>query len=154
MIRETRQLLRLRTLRVERAREACAQAQAAVDAAARTVHERQHAIVRAQRHVDALARAVVHDLAPRLPRWADMAAAQRRRLVDNLQREEYALIDDEHALEQAQERLQRARADLTRALAREDAVRGLAGEAQRAVLLMREQQLERESDDQPARRAR
>ena len=153
MIRETKQLLRLRTLRVERAREGCTQAQAAVDAAAQAVQARQLAIRDAQRRMDAFAHSVVHNLAPRLPRWSDFAAAQRRRLADNLQREEYSLIDDEHTLEQAREKLQQARAELTRALAREDAVRGLASEAQREMLLLREQKLERESDEQ-VRRAR
>jgi hypothetical protein len=152
MLAETRQLLRLRTLRVQRAREAVAQAQAGVDAAARAVEERQGSIERAQREMDALAHALVHGLAPRLPRWSEIAAAQRDRLADRLEREEYALIDDEHALEQAHERVQKARAELTRALAREDAVRGLAGEAQRAVMQAREQKLERESDDQLLRR--
>ena len=154
MLAETRQLLRLRKLRVQRAREACAQAQAAVEAAAHAVQQRQHAIERAQREVDMLAHALVHGLAPTLPRWSEIAAARRKRLADQLEREEYALIDDEHALEQARERLQQARADLTRALAREDAVRGLAGDAQRAVLQAREQKLDRESDDQLLRRAR
>jgi hypothetical protein len=152
MLNETRQLLRLRSLRVQRAREACAQAQAAVEAAERQVQQRQLEIEAAQRDIDALQHALVHDLAPCLPRWTEVATAQRKRLVDRLERAEYGLIDDERALEQARERLQQARADVTRALAREDAVRGLADEARREVLLSREQKLEREGDDQLLRR--
>ena len=41
-----------------------------------------------------------------------------------------------------------ARAELTRALAREDAVQGMADDARRAGALAREQRAERESDDQ------
>jgi flagellar biosynthesis chaperone FliJ len=154
MLAETRQLLRLRTLRVQRARDVCSQAQAHAETAVRQVEQRQREVESAQRAMEALQHSLVHGLAPRLPRWIDVAAAQRERLADRLERAEYHLVEDEHALEQARERVQQARAQLTRALAREDAVRGLAGEAQRAVLLAREQKLERESDDQLLRRAR
>ena len=148
MIQETRQLLRLRTLRVQRARERCAQMQAGVDAAQSVVDERQRAIVQVRREMGMLAHAVVNGLAPRMPRWSAVASAQRERLADRLERAEYALIDDEHELEQAQERLASARAELARALAREDAVQGMADAARRAVALAREQRAERESDDQ------
>ena len=146
---DERQLLRLRTLRVQRARERCADAQAGVERAAQAVRERQREIERGQREIETLAHKVVHVLAPRLPRWVELATAERERLADRLERDEYALIDDEHALEQAQERLQQARAELTRALAREDAVRGLADDAQRAAVRAREQRVERELEDQP-----
>jgi len=148
-VSDVRQLLRLRTLRVQRARERCADAQAAVERAAQAVRERQREIERSQRAIETLAHKVVHVLAPSLPRWVELATAERERLTDRLERDEYALIDDEHALEQAQEHLQQARAELTRALAREDAVRGLADEAQRAAVLAREQRVERELEDQP-----
>ena len=153
MIHETRQLLRLRALRVQRARERCAQAQAEVDAAAQVVHERRQAIAGLRHEIGTLAHAVVNQLAPRLPRWRDIAVAQRERLADRLERAEYALIDDEHALEQAGERASSLRAELSRALAREDAVRGMVHDACRAHALAVEQRLERESDDQ-IRRAR
>ena len=148
MINETRQLLRLRTLRVQRARERCAQAQAAVEAAELAVQERQRAIAEVQDEMGMLAHAVVNSLAPRMPRWSDVAAAQRERLADRLERAEYGLIDDEHELEEAQERLQAARAELSRALAREDAVRDMASDARREAMLAIEQRQERESDDQ------
>ena len=146
--REATQLQRLRTLRVERSRERCAQAQAEVERAAQAVRERRRRIERGQREIEALGRAMVHQLAPRLPRWAGIAGAQKEQLAERLEREEYALVDDEHQLEQAQERLQQARAELTRALAREDAVRGLAHETRRAHLQAREQRAERELEDQ------
>jgi len=150
---DVRQLLRLRTLRVQRARERCAEAHTGVERAAQTVRERQRVIEQRQRAIETLAHDVVHKLAPRLPRWVDVAAAERERLADQLERSEYALIDDEHALEQAQEQLQQARAELTRALAREDAVRGLADDALRAAVRASEQLVERELEDTPRRSA-
>ena len=154
---EAGQMLRLRTLRVQRAREACAKAKLEVEQARATVKERQRAIERCQREITELADAIVTTLAPALPRWSDMVSATRERLADRLERDEYALIDDEHDLEQAQERAQQAGAELTRALAREDAVRGLAKQARKAVLHAREQRVELEIEDQgrrPAAQAR
>ena len=149
---DLRQLLRLRTLRVQRAHERCVEAQAGVDRAAAAVCQRQREIERTRRAMVALRHAVVHALAPHLPRWTEVASAERERLADRLERAEYALIDDEQSLEQAQEALQRARAELTRALAREDAVRGLADEAQRTTRRMHEQRAELETEDAAARR--
>jgi hypothetical protein len=145
---EARQLHRLRTLRVERARQRCGEAQTEVESAEQAVRERQRRIEHSQREIEALSHAIVNRLAPRLPRWAGVAGAQKEQLADRLEREEYALVNDEHELEQAQERLQQARAELTRALAREDAVRGLAHETKRAHLQAREQRVERELEDQ------
>jgi hypothetical protein len=145
---EAQQLCTLRALRVQRAREGVAQAQVEVDRAAAAVVQRQHEIERARRAIEQLKHAVVTSLAPVLPRWSHITTAQQERLADRLEREEYALIDDEHALEQAQEKLQEARAALTRALAREDAVRGLANETRRAHARERERRAERDSEDQ------
>jgi hypothetical protein len=147
-LREAKQLCRLRALRVQRARERCAQAQIEVDRAAQAVRDRQRLIVQHQREIDALKHAVVHELAPHLPRWSDLIAAQNKKLVDRLERDESDLIDDEHSLEVAQEKLQQARAEVTRALAREDAVTGLARETRRAQLLERERRAEVELEDQ------
>lgn len=151
--RDAAQLLRLRSLRVQRAREACAKTRLEVEQAQAVVNERQHAIERSQRQMTELADAIVTTLAPDLPRLSGLIAANRERLADRLERDEYALIDDEHALEQAQERAQQAGAELTRALAREDAVRGLAKQARRAVLHAREQRAELEIEDQGRRPA-
>ena len=146
--REAKQLCRLRALRVQRARERCAQAQAEVDRSAQVVRERQQQIAQHEREIDALKHAVVHELAPHLPRWSELIAAQKQRLIDRLEREESELIDDEHALEAAQEKLQQARAEVTRALAREDAVAGLARESRRAQLLERERRADLDLEDQ------
>jgi DNA repair exonuclease SbcCD ATPase subunit len=150
---EAQQLCRLRGLRVQRAQEVCTRAQADVDAAARTVRDRERAIERSRTEIDTLCQAIVHGLAPHLPRWATMATAQRDRLADQLERAEYALIDDEQALEETRERLAQARSALTRAQASEDAVQGLAKEARQAQAHAREQRADIELEDQGARRA-
>jgi hypothetical protein len=146
--REAQQLARLRSLRVQRARDRCTQAQAQVERAMGAVEARQQEIERRRGEVGSLAHAMVHGLAPAMPRWAELVDAQREKLSEALERAEYALIRDERELEDAQERLQQARAELTRALAREDAVRGLADEVRRAHGLMREQRAELELEDQ------
>lgn len=146
--REAQQLCRLRALRVERARTGVSTAQAGVERAEASVAQRQRAIARGRRAIEDLQHAVVHALAPTLPRWSGVTAAHQERLTDRLERDEYALISEEQALEEAQEGLQQARAELTRALAREDAVRGLADETRRAHALERERRAESEIDDQ------
>ena len=149
---EAHQLCRLRSLRVERAQEAWARARDEVDAAARKVREQERAIERIRSAIDAHGQAIVNGLAPHLPRWAGLVTAQSERLADQLERAEYALIDDEHALEEAREALARARSALTRAQASEDAVKGLAKEAKQALALAREQRADSEVEDQGARR--
>jgi hypothetical protein len=151
--REAQQLHRLRCLRVDRARDAVREALAATTRAADAVRARERLIRRHRDAIDALERAVVGALAPQLPRWSTLTVAQREALADRLEREEYALIDDQQALEQAQDRLQSMRAELTRALAREDAVRGLVDETRRAHRSWIETRAEREIEDQgPVRR--
>lgn len=147
-LHEAQQLARLRALRVQRARERIAPAQAAVDQAAQAVRERQQKIEHLRSWLAESREAVVTSLAPALPRWSTLTGAHLDRLVDQLERNEYGLTQDDRALEAAQEQLQEARSELTRALAREDAVRGLAREVKRARLLERDQRAERELDDQ------
>jgi flagellar biosynthesis chaperone FliJ len=149
---EARQLCRLRSLRVERAQAAWTTARDEVDAAVRKVRDSERAIERIRIRIDSLSHAVVNGFAPHLPRWAAMVTAQTERLADQLERAEYALIDDEHALEEARERLAQARTALTRAQASEDAVKGLAKEAMQALAHAREQRADCELEDQGARR--
>jgi flagellar biosynthesis chaperone FliJ len=150
---EAHQLCRLRSLRVERAQEAWNAAREAVAAAERQVQDSERAIARIRSAIDAHGHAIVNGLAPHLPRWAAMVTAQSERLADQLERAEYALIDDEHALEQARDEVARTRTALTRAQASEDAVKGLARQAKQAVAQAREQRAEIELEDQGARRA-
>jgi hypothetical protein len=145
---EAAQLVRLRGLRVRRARERCSTAQAELNAAAEAVRERQRKILQLRRDMEALSHAVVHALAPQLPRWCGTVVAQRDKLADRLERDEYALISDERRQEDAQEGVHQARAELTRAMAQEDAVRGLAEQSRRAVVAVRERRAETELEDQ------
>ena len=145
---EAQQLCKLRALRVQRARERIAPAQAEVDKALAAMHQRQRQIDQLREAIRALRDAIVTTLAPSLPRWSQVTSAQQDRLADQLERSEYGLIDDEEAFEAAQEKLQQARSELTRAMAREDAVRGLVQQARRGRLQVREQRAERDLDDQ------
>jgi hypothetical protein len=144
---EAQQLLRLRSLRVGRAREAVHAAQLAVDAAAALVRDRERALRAGRERIDTLQQALIGRLAPRLPRWSTTALAQRDALGERLERDEVALIDDEHAREEAQDTLQRMRAALTRARAREDAVSGLVSDTHRARRQWLESRAERELED-------
>ncbi|NML18516.1 hypothetical protein [Azohydromonas caseinilytica] len=152
MIREARELLRLRALRVQRLRARCAEAQQAVDEALRVLRERQRSLEARRREMAQLTHSLVHELAPALPRWAGVAGAERERLADRLERLEVALIDDEEHLEAMQEKLQQTRAELTRALAGEDAVRSLADAALRERARAQELRGEMEVEDQGRRR--
>jgi hypothetical protein len=151
-LHEARQLCKLRGLRVTRAREGVAKAAAEVEAARQQVESRQRDIDATRRSIESLQHDLVHSLAPDLPRWSDLAKAQLDRLADKLERAEYYLIEDEHKLESAQDSLQQARAELTRALAREDAVRGLEQQTRRAQHADRERRAERELEEQGQRR--
>jgi flagellar biosynthesis chaperone FliJ len=147
-VHEAQQLARLRALRVQRARERIVPAQAECERAREAVLQRQRKIDQQRDAIAALRQAIVTSLAPVLPRWADVTRARHEHLADQLERNEYGLIQDERALEAAEEALQQARGELTRALAREDAVRGLVHDARRARTQAHEQRAEREMDDQ------
>jgi hypothetical protein len=144
---EAKQLCRLRALRVQRARERCGEAHAVVERAAQAVRQRERQIDRLQRELAEFQEARTHGLAPHLPRWGAMVDAHRDRLVDRLERDESGLVDDERKLEQAQEQLQEARAELTRALARQDAVQGVADQTLRHRSALRERRSDTELED-------
>jgi predicted nucleic acid-binding Zn-ribbon protein len=144
---EAQQLCRLRALRVQRAREGVAKAQEEVRRVEESIRQRQRDVETVRRAVDDLQNAMVTTLVPALPRWSHVAGAQRERLADRLERAEYALVQAERELEGAQEALQAARAELTRALAREDTVRDLAKQTRRAFAAQREQLAERDLED-------
>lgn len=152
-VREQRQWLRLRELRVQRAREQLAAADAACAAAQQAVLARQQAIQRCQAELRAHAQAGVSAWAAHLPRWGQMFSAHRDRLAERLEREEYALIDDERTLEQAQEVRQQKRADLSRALAREGAVQTLVKAMGEARIQLREVRAEIDNDERACARA-
>lgn len=144
---EAQQLCRLRALRVQRAREGVAKAQDEVRRVEEKIRQRQREVESVRRALEELQNAMVTSLVPSLPRWSHVAGAQRERLADRLERVEYAVVEAERELEGVQEALQAARAELTRALAREDTVRDLAKQTQRAFAAKREQLAERDLED-------
>jgi hypothetical protein len=137
--------LKLRALRVERARAAVVQAEVAALAARHLVDARQQAIERSRARLTALAHGWT--AAEALPRWAGSVTAHRDALADRLERDEYALIDDERALEEALDALQQRHAALARATARQQAVQLLVDTHRRDELRQQERRAELEQDD-------
>jgi hypothetical protein len=144
---EAKQLVKLRALRVQRAREDVAKAQEALKQVEEAIRNRQRNVEAARTALENLQQSVVTSLVPSLPRFGEMTGIQRARLAERLERAEYALIEEERRLEGAQEAVQAARAELTRALAREDTVRDLARQAQRAFVAQRENKAEVDMED-------
>lgn len=147
-VQEAVQLHRLRALRVQRAREALAQANAQVRQAAEAVLQREQVAQASRCAMDQLAREVVSSLAPQLPRWSALIRAERERRFEHWERAVDAVIGANEDLAQARDKARQAGADLTRALGREDTVRDLLGQARRAQALLREQRAEVELEDQ------
>jgi dTDP-4-amino-4,6-dideoxygalactose transaminase len=152
-VREQGQWLRLRELRVQRAREQLAAADAACAAAQQAVLARQQAIEQCRAELRAHAESGVGAWAAHLPRWGNVFSVHRDRLAERLERAEYALIDDERALEQAQEVRQQKRADLSRAQAREGAVQTLVKAMGAERIHLREVRVELDNDERACVRA-
>lgn len=142
------QLQRLRELREAAARRACAELRRARDEAVVAIAQRQQAIHLLRRDIAAQARHLVGEGATALPQLSGMAAAHREWLDDRLERAEYALIDDEDALEAAEARLAEAEAALRRCSAQCQAVQDLRADARRRLLRLQDQKLERELEPQ------
>jgi hypothetical protein len=145
--REQRQWLDLRALRVERAQDALRAARAHVAACARAVQERRERIAATRTAIRELATAVVDRWAAEMSRWATTVQRHRDLLVDRLERDEYALIDDERKLEQAREQVRRCEADLARATTRESAVQTLVTAMRSEAAVQQELAVEREVED-------
>ncbi|MDT7837967.1 hypothetical protein [Aquabacterium sp. OR-4] len=144
---DARQWQRLRQLHVQRERRALAQARAAEARARDSVSRREHGIAQQHQALQALARHWGGAGCVDLPRWAGQLAAHRAVLHERLERDEYALIDEQQALHGAQQQVQRCRAALARAQARESAVDATLADRQRLRLGHHEQQAELEADD-------
>jgi hypothetical protein len=142
-VAEARQLSRLRDLRQEQARRLHALAERA-EAEALRAKQRSEAEVASQRlaRADLLQRAVAQ--APQLLRFTDCTVARQEALDEQLERAEYALLDDEDALEQAHQAVQEARARWRAAQARSNAAQDVLLRAQRDDLRARDHRAERE----------
>jgi len=141
------QWLRLRALRVERARGALRQAEQAEAAARASVEDRQRRIAEGRSALSSLARDWSGERSAGLPRWSAAVTAWRDALAERLERDEYELIDEERGLEEAVDELQRRRAELVRAMARQEAVDELVQQSRRETGRWRERLAEREQDE-------
>jgi hypothetical protein len=144
---DAQQWLRLRQLRVQRARHALVQAQQQESQAMAAVEHREACIEQGRERLLTLALHWGGSGSVDLPRWNGQVQAHRDALSERLERDEYALIDEQEALAQAQAAVSQRRADLARAQAREDAVDATLKDQRRATLLAREQQAELEAED-------
>ena len=152
-LQDARQLQRLRELRERKALSALRQAEAEVATAEHAVAERQAAMDRLQLARDQLSERIVGACAPQLGRLAIYASAAQEDLDDQLERTEYALIDDEEALTEAQQAAEAARRAWLRAVSQSGAADTLVDDARRGLLREREARLEREDAPLPARMA-
>ncbi|RTL36310.1 MAG: hypothetical protein EKK53_23115 [Burkholderiales bacterium] len=148
---EARQWLRLRELRVQRARRALVDAIAAEREVQATADAQQQQIDAGRQRLDELARRWSGSACVDLPRWSSQLAAHRAALEERLERDEYALIETQEALEARQAAVRQRRAELARAQARADAVDATLQFQQRDRTRAKEQQAELDAED--ARRA-
>jgi chromosome segregation ATPase len=142
-----RQWLRLRQLRVQRARQALAQAEGQAAQARAVVNDRQLRIEQGRARLAELAQHWGGTGSVDMPRWGDQLKAHRESLAERLERDEYALLDEQEALAQAEDVVRQRRADLTRAQAREAAVDATLKDQRRDLLLARDQRAELEAED-------
>lgn len=144
---DARQWLRLRQLRVQRARAALALALTAV-------HEAQQVIAARQARIDE-ARVRLADLTTTwsgagcvdMPRWGAQLGAHRAALSERLERDDYALLDEQETLRECQAMVAQRRAELARAQAREDAVDATLRTQRRERAHTQEQQAELDAED-------
>jgi flagellar biosynthesis chaperone FliJ len=148
-IAELAQLLRLRRLREEAARIERDAKRAERDAAQAAVAETEREVERLRLERAALAAAVAGEMAASMPRLGPFAISRREVLDDLFERAEYALIDDEEALAEAQEALEEAHAVWLQARARCEAVEQLDRRTRRGVAQAVERRTERELDAAP-----
>lgn len=142
-----RQWLRLRQLRVQRARQALAEAVAGERRARAAIDAREAAIEHGRARLAELAQHWSGPGSADMPRWAGQVRAHREAVAERLERDEYALLDERETLEQAQALVRQRRGELTRAQARESAVDATLKDQRRQTLIARDQQAELEAED-------
>ena len=147
-LQDARQLQRLRELRERKALTAFRAAEAEVARAQQALDERQRTMERLQRARDDLGRRIVGDFAPQMGRLSGYVSATQEDLDEQLERTEYALIDDEEALSNAQGHAAQAHAAWLRVVSQSGSAETLVGDARKALLRERDRRLERE--DAPA----
>ena len=141
---DARQLQRLRGLHERKARQDLSAAEAQLAQAEAAVREREARLEHLQDERDRLGQRIVGELAPRLGRLNDSISAVLAHLDDQLERTEYALMDEEEVMNSARRNVHEKRRQWRRAQARCDAADTLVSDTHKAVLREREQRAERE----------
>jgi flagellar biosynthesis chaperone FliJ len=143
-LHDARQLKRLRELRERTALNTLRHAEAELQSAIRVMQERQNTILRLQNERQTLAQRLVGELAADMARLASYVSALQAKLDDLLERAEYALIDDQQAVADAQAQMNQARQAWLHTVSSHGAATTLVGEANQALRRDREARAERE----------
>lgn len=144
-----RQLQRLRELRERKALLAYQRTEIEVRNALQQVQQREAQILGLQGQRLALQRSLIGEYAVRLGSLASYASAAMDALDDQLERSEYALIDEEEELFNARKRSEAARHAWLRAVAQHQACATLRDDAHKS--LRREQEMRLDREDPPLR---
>jgi hypothetical protein len=143
-LHDARQLKRLRELRERTALNTLRSAEAGLQAARRVMQERQNTVLRLQNERLTLAQRIVGELATDMARLASYVSARQAMLDEQLEWAEYALIDGERAVANAQARANKARQAWLHAVSSHGAATTLVGEASQTLRRDREARAERE----------
>ena len=145
------QLQRLRALRERKALQARQQAERELQAAQQVVRDREAHIRQLQARRLELQHSLIGPYAARMGVVASYASAAQEALDDQLERAEYALIDEEEELINARTRAASARTAWLQAVVQHQASTTLRDDARQSLRRERETTLERE--DPPLRSA-
>ncbi|MEY4561543.1 MAG: hypothetical protein RLZZ618_820 [Pseudomonadota bacterium] len=145
--KELAQLLRLRKVRVDAAQTAVQMQRVECDKAAAAVQQRLVKIQEGRQNVRQLASYTVGQGASDIPRLVACFTAFREKLNDALERNEYALMDDEHDLESSQALLREKRQAWMREQSRRDGVEEALVRSRRALVLKSDIQTDNEADE-------
>jgi flagellar biosynthesis chaperone FliJ len=146
---ELSQLLRLRKVRVDAAQAQVAAQRSACEAALTAVQTRLASIEKDRQQVAQHRACSIGPDAADLPSLGHIVRAFASKLDDALERNEYALIDDEAALEQNQSELRRLHQAWLREQSRADGVQQTLARSRRALAQQRETQAEDALDELP-----
>jgi flagellar biosynthesis chaperone FliJ len=131
---ELKQLSRLRQLRVNAALELQNKCVNQLNVTLERVETRLVRIATIKSSISDLANYMVGPGSRRLPKEGTYATAQRERLDDQLERNEYALLGEQEAVEEAEQQLQNAKQAWIKAVAREEAVKKMQTKFQHQIL--------------------
>lgn len=141
------QLLRLRNVRVDAAQAEVQRQRAECARAADAVQQRLQHIAENRQHVDRHAAYTVGDGVQDLPRLAPLFSAFREKLGDTLERNEYALVDDEETLEAEQARLRDRQQAWRREQSRRDGIGEALQRSRRTLAQHADQQADNDADE-------